>query len=146
MALILAVSLRRQGSVGADPASPRDVVVGSSRVRPATATPSRAPGPATAASAAGAVLVAVDARPWGRVVEIVDGDGNLVPLPADPVTPLAVRIPPGRWRVAVLGPDGRTLRRCALELTTASGAAPGRPRCAAFFARPDVRRFLERNR
>jgi hypothetical protein len=48
----------------------------------------------------------VNAVPWGRVTEVVDGQGRRQELPADVTTPLVLALSPGRYTITVTGPDG----------------------------------------
>lgn len=111
-----------------------------------TAAKQRLATAAAATSAIGPRSVAIDARPWGVVHEIVDDAGTLAPLPEDRRTPLAVQLPPRRWRIDVRGPDGVTVRSCEVDLAPDGPQPQAGIACRVFFGRPDVRGFLERSR
>jgi serine/threonine-protein kinase len=46
-------------------------------------------------------ILVVEALPWGELVEVVDGAGQPVELPADRATPLKLLVPPGDYRAEV---------------------------------------------
>lgn len=50
-------------------------------------------------------LLVIHALPWAEVVEVQDGAGNAVALPADAATPLALALPPGDYTVRVRHPE-----------------------------------------
>lgn len=91
-----------------------------------------APAPATG-------LLAIDARPWAEVAAIHDSTGAPHAVPADPITPLAVTLPPGTYAATLRDPASGVERRCTAEV--APGTTAG---CRVAFARLDARDFVAR--
>jgi len=76
----------------------------------ATVAVLRALAPSSTTSGTGVVLpsgtLVLDAVPWAEVVEIVDAEGQTMPLPDDSFTPLHLSLPEGRYRVSLRRPEG----------------------------------------
>lgn len=58
--------------------------------------------------------LAIDALPWARLVSIKDAGGELVLLPADPVTPLVVELSEGSYTVELADERGNRRSQTAL--------------------------------
>ena len=87
-------------------------------------------GPLESADSMG--LLIVDAQPWGQLVEISSSDGVPAPLPEETYTPLALRLPPGMYRILLAHPG--TQERLACEAIL---AAAQRHKCSVPFAPPE---------
>jgi eukaryotic-like serine/threonine-protein kinase len=82
-------------------------------------TPSlTAPDSGTPAVVAGTLIL--DAVPWGEVVEITDGNGQLQPLRSQRYTPLVLSLPPGRYKVTLRNPG--FANAVSLDVEVLSGA------------------------
>jgi hypothetical protein len=55
--------------------------------------------------------LAISAAPWAKVIEIVNDAGQRIPLPANPVTPLVIALPEGRYRVTLADQQGGNRRQ-----------------------------------
>jgi serine/threonine-protein kinase len=95
-----------------------------------------APPPALTATAVTGRLE-VDARPWAAVESILDSSSREVRLPESAVTPLALDLPPGDYRVRLRGAAGET-RECAVRVEAGTPA-----RCTVELSTVDVERFLD---
>jgi hypothetical protein len=65
-------------------------------------------------------LVAINAAPWGRVLEIADDRGALFDLPTVVETPLALELPLGNYRITIqyADPSGSSQEAlCEVEVT-----------------------------
>ena len=88
-------------------------------------TPGGAPiEPAGATATAASGVLAIDARPWGELVRVVAADGRELPLPEDPITPLAMAVPEGDYKAWLRHPQGGGERSCEAHV-----AAGGRALC-----------------
>jgi tetratricopeptide (TPR) repeat protein len=63
--------------------------------------------------AAGSGVLTLDALPWAEVVEITDGSGKKLPLPATRFTPLSLTLPVGEYSVTLKNPSGPAVTRKA---------------------------------
>jgi hypothetical protein len=63
----------------------------------------------------------INAVPWGTVKSVTNGSGEAMPLPAEPHTPIRLRVPPGEYKVVVAGPSGVEKS----ETLTVSEESPG---------------------
>jgi serine/threonine-protein kinase len=79
----------------------------------------------------------IDAQPWATVERVVDERSRVVDLPQGAVTPLALALPPGAYRVRLRGAAGE-VRECAARVE-----AKRPSRCAAEISAVDVDRFLD---
>ena len=69
-------------------------------------------------------VVVIDARPWGEVTSLVDGEGRAIELPADRLTPLALGLPPGRYTVLLTHPELQGEERsCDFEVSAEGKAS-----------------------
>ncbi len=84
--------------------------------------------------------LAIDATPWGEVVEIKDAAGNTRALPSDATTPLVLSLLEGDYRVTVQG--GSSSRAVALEVTVERQQLVRR---RADFESMDAERYFERS-
>lgn len=96
-----------------------------------------APPPAAPPPAVAQGWVQIDAVPWGEVVAVTDTAGREVALPGQRFTPLALALPPGRYRITLHNPKAAALESCELEVVSGSRVA-----CRATFERVEVRAFL----
>lgn len=112
---------------GAPPPEPAAPVVATETTRAAVPGREAPAAPSAAPDLPAEGIVALDAVPWGRLVSAVDlASGRPVPLPADPVTPLRLALPPGRYRLA-LARDGTAghatpASPVRVDVTVAAGA------------------------
>ncbi|MEM9302125.1 MAG: protein kinase [Pseudomonadota bacterium] len=60
--------------------------------------------------------LAIDAMPWGEVVEIVDASGNPADLPPDATTPLVIPLIEGDYSVTVRGANGGAPQRIEVNV------------------------------
>ena len=74
-------------------------------------------------------LLIVDAQPWGKIVEISTSDGASAPLPGEAHTPVALRLPPGMYRILLTHPETDEKLACEAIL-----AAAQRHKCIVPFA------------
>jgi hypothetical protein len=58
----------------------------------------------------------IDAAPWGEVTRILDGEGNTLDLPLDPVTPLTMDLPPGQYTIDLRHPWSGEVGRCEVRI------------------------------
>ena len=64
-------------------------------------------------------LLVLDARPWARLIDVVDATGQSPIGPApEAYTPLRLELPPGTYRMRLATPDGSTVE---LPLQIVSG-------------------------
>jgi hypothetical protein len=95
------------------------------------------PAPAVVAVPSGRLVV--DAVPWAKIVRITDTDGNAIPLPGDPYTPLVLTLEPGRYSVELSHPDlGDETQRCEVEV---SAQAPGE--CRPELVKIEIAQYLK---
>ncbi len=107
------MSLRTEPSTSTSPAATARPAVPAAR--PA------APPPA----AANLGWLVIDATPWAQVVRVVDEAGREVSLPAGRFTPLALRLPAGRFRAELVRPGAPAPASCQ-AVVAAGGSAPCR--------------------
>jgi hypothetical protein len=79
----------------------------------------------------------IDAQPWAAVESVIDERSRAVELPEGAVTPLALALPPGEYRVRLRGAGGEA-RECVVRVETRSPS-----RCGAEISAVDVDRFLD---
>ncbi|MCH9651538.1 MAG: serine/threonine protein kinase [Deltaproteobacteria bacterium] len=54
----------------------------------------------------------LEGAPWGELRQIVDSRGRTLENPADAATPLLLPLPPGEYRIQLVGPKGLQERSC----------------------------------
>lgn len=95
---------------------------------PAKASTAPAPTAAPAPRAEG--TLAIDAVPWGEVTHLTDQTGRSLPLPAEPITPLSLSLPPGEYLVELANPASEEPRLCRVMIEAGGGG-----RCQVEFYR-----------
>jgi hypothetical protein len=83
-------------------------------------------------------LLAIDALPWGEVIEVVDSKGRAVALPATRTTPLTLSVPAGEYTVSVRNPQHPTPKHVTARVTASGGSA------FAEFSRIDAVAYLKK--
>jgi hypothetical protein len=53
-------------------------------------------------------VLAIDASPWGRVIEVRNSEQTLQDLPANRDTPISLTLLEGNYTVVLTGPDGES--------------------------------------
>jgi hypothetical protein len=90
---------------------------------PPAATSRPTPSPAIPASAALLAVtgdLVINAMPWGRIISVHDGTKEWISGAAI-YTPRTLKLPPGNYTVALLGPDG-TQQSVVVRLTSTEPA------------------------
>jgi len=59
----------------------------------------------------------VDAQPWGKIVQVVDGRGDPVRLQEDPYTPLMLELEPGEYRIDLSRPEMDRIETCFVTVS-----------------------------
>jgi serine/threonine-protein kinase len=109
-------------------------------LRPAPVAPPRpaaasAPRPAVAPPTG---LLVVDASPWAQVTAVVDEAGRAVPLPVNRFTPLAIRLPAGRYEATLTRPGTSNPASCTTVVVVGRTA-----QCRAALGRVDVTDYFK---
>jgi serine/threonine-protein kinase len=105
---------------------------------PLAVTPAPAPSsPAPAPSG----TVRVDALPWGEVIEIRDGHGTSLPVPASAITPLVLTLPAGRYAIRLRNPSFAESITVSAEVPLGAGVSS--PAVVGEFRRVDVDEYLK---
>lgn len=90
-------------------------------------------------AAAGSVAgrVTVDALPWAELTEILDANGEQVPLPESSFTPLLLELPEGSYELFLSHPSSPAPRSCGLEVRQGECAS-----CLIDFVKVEVAQYF----